>query len=90
MAMFELRNERHDQIPQIRQDLLRVMRSETAKDFDCFDFYVVIRVFHAVKEHQQVLVARDERIKVRIQAQEHGTPNIDITICGGCHEELVH
>lgn len=40
------------------------MGSETTQDLDGLDLNVVIGILHAIEEHQKVLVARDERIKV--------------------------
>jgi hypothetical protein len=64
--------------------------SEPTQDLDGLDLNVVIGILHAIEEHQKVLVARDERIKVRIQTQEHSSPNIDVTVGGGCHKEFMH
>lgn len=62
--MLKLADEGHDQVAEVGQDLLRVVRSESAKYFDGFDLDFVVGVLHAVEEHEEVFVLGDEWVKV--------------------------
>ena len=65
------------------------MAHETAEDAHSSVLDVEVGVLHAVEEHEKVLVARDERVELRVQVLEHG--HTDPVIVVGCrgHEELV-
>ena len=64
MAVLQLGDQGYDQVSEIWEYLLRIVGSETTQDLDGLDLNVVIGILHAIEEHQKVLVARDERIKV--------------------------
>ena len=66
------------------------MSGETAKDADGAVFDIEGgRVLHAVEEHQQVLIARDERVELRVQVLQHCDSDSVVVVSGGRDEELV-
>jgi len=56
MTVLQLGYELDDQVPQKREDLLWIMRSQAAQDLDCLYLDIVVGVLHAVEEHEQVLI----------------------------------
>jgi hypothetical protein len=63
--------------------------SQSAQNFDSFNLDVIIRVFHAIKKHQEVLVPRNEGVKVGVETSKHRASYIDICVGRRSHEKLV-
>lgn len=49
------------------------------------DFEVL--VLHAVEQHEQVFIPRNEGVKLRVQVFEHGHSNTVFVVSRRCHEE---
>lgn len=65
------------------------MVDETSKDANCTVFYIEIGILKTIKEHQQVLEARNKRIKLRVKVFQHCAPNSIVIISGGCHKKFM-
>ena len=89
MAVLKLRYQGDNQISQIWRNLLRIVGSQPAQNFDGLYLDVIARILHAIEKHQQILIPGDECVKVRIQASKHGASDIDIRVCCRSHEEFV-
>lgn len=65
------------------------MWNETTENAHGSVLNLKVLVLHTVKKHQQVLIARDERIKLRVEILEHSDTNTILVICSSCDEESV-
>ena len=65
------------------------MVDQATKYSDGTVFNVEVGVLHTVEEHEQVLVARDKRVELRIEVLQHGHTNTVIVVGRRSHEELV-
>jgi hypothetical protein len=89
LTVLQLGNEGDYQVSEVGEHLLGVVQSEATKNLEGFYLDLAVGVLHAVEQHQQVFVARNEGIEVRLQTGEHGASDADVVVSGRRHEEFV-
>lgn len=65
------------------------MGNKSSKNLDCPLPNFEILVLHTVEKHEQVLIAGDERVKLRIQMLQHSNSDPVLVISGRSDEESV-